>query len=234
MGMKCSFEIPTAHVKVLKEHQEYDFTLAHMWLSSEPYRVAYGPGSVMDNGMFELGTPLEIPELSRAVRLARPSVVIAPDYKGDATRTRNAWKDASAKFDCEVAGVIQGANVQEMVDLFQWYRNQACEIICFPFRTPRVEVLKMIAARGWFDGDTTWYHFLGLNSMEELHTLKSFHLQHSSVDTSKPIKAAIFQKDIHSDLKALGRIDLEATYDTETVEKMRFNMDRFREEAQAS
>lgn len=233
MGMKCSFEIPTAHVKILKEHQEYDFTLAHMWLQSEAYRVAYGPGSVMDNGMFELGEPLEPNQLERAVRLAKPSVVIAPDFRGDAPRTRDAWKGASAKFDCEVAGVIQGSTVAEMVELYRYYREQACEIICFPFRTPRVEVLKTIAARGWFDGDSTWYHFLGLNSMEELEILKSFKLQNSSVDTSKPIKAAIYHQDIHATLRGHGRIDLEAVYDTEVVEKMRFNMDRFREIAQS-
>lgn len=204
-----------------------------MWLHSESYRAAYGAGSVMDNGMFELGEPLELDQLGRAVRLAKPSVVVAPDFRGDAERTRTAWKNASAKFDCEVAGVIQGANVGEMLDLYQWYRNQACEIICFPFRTPRVEILKSIAAKGWFDGDTTWYHFLGLNSMDELEVLKSFKLQNSSVDTSKPIKAAIFHKDIHSDLKGLGRIDLEAVYDDEVVQKMRFNMDSFRQTAQS-
>lgn len=230
--MKCSFEIPTAHVKELREHMEYDFTLAHMWLSSEAYRTAYGPGSVMDNGMFELGEPLEIGQLTRAVRLARPTVVIAPDFMGDADRTRDAWRLASARFDCEVAGVLQGKNVQEMVDLYRWYRDQACEIICFPFRTPRVEILKAIAARGWFDGDNTWYHFLGLNSMEELEILKSFRLQNSSVDTSKPIKAAIYHADLHAHLRGHGRIDMEAVYDTETVERMRFNMDRFREIAQ--
>ena len=232
--MKCSFEIPTTHVRALKECQDYDFTLAHMWLHSEPYRVAYGYGSVMDNGMFELGSPLELKDLLRAVRLSRPSVVIAPDYLGDAQRTFNAWRDASSLFDCEVAGVLQGQNVGELVDLYKRYRDQACEIICFPFRTPRVEVLKTIGAQGLFDkGDETWYHFLGLNSMSELDVLKSFHLKSVSVDTSKPIKAAIYHQDIHAQLRGHGRIDMEATYDDETVELMKFNMIRFREVAQS-
>ena len=233
MGMKCSFEIPTAHAKVLRSHQDYDFTLAHMWLRSEPYRAAYDYGSVMDNGMYELGTPLELADLKRAVSLARPTVAIAPDYSGDTQRTFAAWRDASSLFDCEVAGVLQGSSVAELVDLFKRYRDQACEIICYPFRTPRIEVLKTLAAQGELDkSHEIWHHFLGLHSMSELQALKAFHLIHTSIDTSKPIKAAIHNKDIHSDLKGLGRIDLEATYDVETVDRMVFNANRFREIAQ--
>jgi len=233
VAMKCSFEIPTAHIKELREYTDYDFTLAHMWLSSEPYRTAYPYGSVMDNGMFELGSPLEFKDLQRAVKLAKPSVVIAPDHVGDASRTYADWREASSAFDCEVAGVLQGSTVAEMVDLYKRYRDQACEIICLPFRTPRVEVLKTIGAQGLFDkDDNTWHHFLGINSMDELHVLKSFRLKYSSVDTSKPIKAAIHQQDINSHLRGHGRIDMEAVYGTDVVERMKFNMQRFREIAQ--
>ena len=68
--------------------------------------------------------------------------------------------------------------------------------------------------------------------MSELLEIKTFGLEFTSVDTSKPIKAAIYQKSITDNLRGLGRIDLNATLDKETLERCKFNMDRFREEAQ--
>lgn len=229
--MKCSFEIPTAHIKELKEHQEYDFVLAHMWLEDAQYRASYNSGMVMDNGAYELGEPLEVKTLHRVVRAARPTVMIAPDWLDDKDRTLNAWKECSLMFECEVAGVVVGKTLDEMIDCYKQYTMYGTEIICLPFRLNRVELLTQLEELKIIQRER-WHHFLGLKHMEELQQLKSFKLPLQSVDTSKPLKAAIFGKTIYDNLQGLGKIDLGVEYEQEVVERMRFQMDRFREEAQ--
>lgn len=228
--MKCSFEIPTAHVIALKEHQEYDFVLAHMWMTDPVYRQSYLRGMVMDNGAYELGQPMELKDLMRVCKAARPTVMIAPDWIDNADRTMKAYNAASAALDCEVAGVVVG-NIDEQLDCLDYYLHHAVEIICVPFRLDRLAFLQEATKRGLLSGDR-WYHFLGLKSMDELREIKRFGLPNTSVDTSKPIKAAIHSKTIHDDLRGLGKLDMSATYGPETVERMAFQMDRFREIAQ--
>jgi hypothetical protein len=229
--MKCSFELPVRHINQLKEHQDYDFTLAHLVLQSEEYRAAYGAGNVMDNGYYELGEPLELRELSRAVKLGRPRVVISPDWHDNPTMTLRAYRDAVAFLDCEVAGVVVGTTIEDMLMCYREYAKQGTDIICLPFRLERLGLLKYLAEHNELDKEK-WYHFLGLRSMKELNDIKAYGLKYSSIDTSKPIKAAIHRKNITDDLRGLGRLDMNAQLDNETLERCRFNMDRFREEAQ--
>jgi hypothetical protein len=230
--MKCSFEIPTKHIKVLKEHQEYDFVLAQVWLKDPAYRQAYtSKGMVMDNGAFELGEPLELKECIRIVRAAKPAVFISPDWLEDRDRTCKTWRDADAALDTEVAGVVVGTDVPDMLRCFEYYLEQQTQIICLPFKKPRLTFLAKAAELKLLDQEH-WYHFLGLNSMEELKAIKTYKLTNTSIDTSKPIKAALHGKTIHDDLTGLGKIDLDVEMSDEQVEQAAFQMDRFREEAQ--
>jgi hypothetical protein len=229
--MKCSFEIPTKHIRQLKEHQDYDFVLAHIWLNDPIYRGSYTSDMVMDNGAYELGEPLELKDCIRIVRAARPKVFISPDWIDDRQRTCKTYKDTDAALDCEVAGVVVGSDISEMLRCFEFYLEQAVEIICIPFRKPRLEFLHKASELKLLNPDR-WYHFLGLNSMEELKVIKSYKLPNTSIDTSKPIKAALHGKTIHDDLRGLGKLDHSLELSDEVVQAASFQMDRFREIAQ--
>lgn len=227
--IKASFEIPTAHIMTLKEHQDYDFTLAHLALSSELYRRSYGEGNVMDNGQYELEEPLKMDDLRRAAKLIKPRVVISPDFWGEPIQlTLEAHKIATQILDCEVAGVVVGETVEEMEECYRKYKTLGTEIICWPFRKDRLTVLKALQVKGDLDPDK-WNHFLGFKGLEELTELKKFGFEFASIDTSEPVKAAVFDYPVFENRK-VGKLDHEMIMTKEQLERARFNMDRFREE----
>jgi hypothetical protein len=230
--MKVSFEIPVSGIMKLKGHQDYDFTLAHMALTNEHYRMSYGEGNVMDNGMYELDSPMSVQDLMRAVKLIKPGVMISPDFPTERRMTLEAHKICVKMFDCEVAGVICGENLEDRVQCYEDYLKLGTNIICVPFRYMRREFMIAIKEAGLLmtKPDTEiWYHYLGLVDMSELQFLLDLNLPWCSIDTSKPIKAAIHDKNIYDDLRGLGKIDLMMDMDERLIDKCVFQMERFRD-----
>lgn len=200
--MKVAFELPYKHIKKLKNYQDYNFLLAHKVLDDPQYRADYGVGAgVLDNSQYELGEPLEIRQLHMATRLCQPDVVIAPDWLGDREKTVRSYKEASALIEGEVAGVVQGENTLDMLKCYGELLKQGCVFICLPFRLNRVELMELVVQQNLMSPNV-WYHFLGLKSLKELRAILALGLgPNTSIDTSKPIKAALYNKSMYDNLR---------------------------------
>lgn len=201
--MKVAFELPYRHIRRLKVHQDFNFLLAHKVLDDAAYRQEYGDGGVLDNGQYELGEPLDIRRLHIAERMCKPEMVIAPDWLGERERTMAAYKEASTLLTSEVGGVVQGKDILDMLKCYGELLKEGCHYICLPFRLERVELMQLITTQKLLSEDV-WYHFLGLKSMAELRQILALDMPYTSIDTSKPIKAALHNKDLDDDLRGLS------------------------------
>lgn len=83
---------------------------------------------IVDNGVIELGYPLDIRDLYRAARIVRANVVVLPDTIDDAKMTvkqavRNV--DAYRRLDphTSLMGVVQGTNFKECMECAEGLHN---------------------------------------------------------------------------------------------------------------
>lgn len=230
--MKCAFELPTKHIKELREVQDFNFLLAHKVLESAEYRQAYGTGGLLDNSQYELGEPMDLRRLRMAEQLMQPEMVIAPDWLGDRDKTVYAYREASALLHSDVAGVVQGTDILDMMKCYSELLKESCPFICLPFRLARTDLMSIIVRENLLKTDV-WYHFLGLKSMDELREIMDLNLPYVSIDTSKPIKAAIHGLDLEDNLRNIP-FPWDDEFTPEDVEAMKEKMQEFMEVAKAN
>ena len=130
--MELSFELPTKHLKDLAEHNDYNFTLAHL-RGDEEYLTHYRESNkytICDNSAFELATPLTAPEVMSAATLFKSQEVVAPDSFNNGRKTIQATEDFLKYMEDEghrgkfrVMGVVQGANVPDWISCLVHMRN---------------------------------------------------------------------------------------------------------------
>ncbi len=164
--MKLSFEIPLPHFEEFAPLEDFHFGLAQFcfdayYEKADWYCEVY-KGCLLDNGMYELGSPLTCEELVEAAKRCRPVAVIAPDWMNDFHRTLSATLRLlylSRNYAWSVGGVVQGRDLDERVKCFHIMQELGCRPICFPFRTPREETIRAVASSLHVGG---WYHLLGL------------------------------------------------------------------------
>jgi hypothetical protein len=190
--MLLSFEIPTKHLAEFIPLEDFQFGLAHLFLKKdypgwEEYHKMY-QGCLLDNSMYELGYPLPIEELMKAAALAKPRAIIAPDWMDEYGKTMEAayelWRAKPQGASWSIGVVVQGKNYEERRKFFLMARTNKWSPICFPFRSPREETMKLLARAGEFHTNH-WYHMLGLRDWIEL-SIPYPGLW--SIDTSKPFK----------------------------------------------
>lgn len=207
--MQLSLEIPTPHLHEFLPLTDFPFALAHLVLDDNlfNYRTLM-KYCLLDNGMYERGNSLEIPELLEAAKLVDPVAVIAPDWMDDMTRTVNAVvrlidarpKDATWK----VSGVVQGRNLNDRLSCYKELQILECTPICFPFRAPRAETILTLRNSGWLKHGQA-YHLLGLQTLDEL---KWKFLGNWSVDTGKPFKGFKLNTE---PIRGHGKLSLHST-----------------------
>lgn len=207
--MLLSLEIPLVHINEFLPLTDFPFALAQLYLDKDAVNYqTQMKGGLLDNGMYELGESLEIPELLQAAELAEPLAVIAPDWMDDMTHTVLATaklveaKPKDATWD--VSGVVQGRNLEGRIECFKELHAMDCRPICFPFRTPRIDTIEELYKRGFLD-DRDSFHLLGLQSLEEL---KWNYPGTWSVDTGKPFKG--FRMD-QEEIRGHGKLNLHST-----------------------
>lgn len=141
--MELSFELPTKHLKDLAEHNDYNFTLAHL-VSDEQYLTHYrecNKYTICDNSAFELAVPLSAPEVFKAASLLKSQEVVAPDAFGSGRNTIQAtedflkyMEDAGHRGKFRVMGVVQGANVPDWVSCLMHMRdNPHIDVVGFSY-----------------------------------------------------------------------------------------------------
>jgi len=210
--IQLALEIPTSLLATFTPLTELDFALAHRVLEDEAYCSFYrnrAPGRelILDNSMHELGKPLSPNELLLAVRKVQADFLIAPDELGQPAKNLSWFKETQAlcSNDCQIAVVMCGNTPEERATFLNQVRY--ADMLCMPFREDRFT---------WFEQHApTWQrvHLLGVSSLEELAqwvTLeKTLPRIRFSVDTSKPIKAAMVGRRI-DDGKSLRGISISS------------------------
>jgi hypothetical protein len=228
--LRLAFEIPTAHMEELRDVADFGFYLAHLALSDDTYRRATYPGGLLDNGQFELDEPMDLPRLVQAARLVRPAYCVQPDWLGDRARTCAAFDEADSVLPCEVAAVAQGESAEDLARAIRYYYAKSAGVICLPFRRPRLDAIQLMQDAGDFRPEV-WYHFLGLVSMEEYEKILGLRLPSASLDTSKPVKAALAGKDMREDLRGMGKLDYARVMTEDELARAAFNMAMMRKMA---
>lgn len=124
--MEICHVVPANHLE-LSELGDFDFCLAHIALRNETYkrffmqRVKEGRDVYMDNGVWELGHPLDADTMIELAVEIQPTYVYAPDYMNDAAKTvqsaikfgEQAYKHPD--FRAHIVCVSQGRTLDE------WY-----------------------------------------------------------------------------------------------------------------
>jgi hypothetical protein len=185
--MKLALEIPIPHLEELSELTEFDYALAHEVLkhgSLSRYTKFYrdqsrkGRAVWIDNGVNELGVPLNIGDILKAAKMVEATHVVAPDFlhKPDLTKRgviSMQWEIHRLKLPYKLIGVWQGFK-KDLREL-----NNLCDVVALPYRKLRDK---------YMDGDdSSRYHYLGFRTLDELRRFPP-----QSLDTSLPIRAAIY------------------------------------------
>lgn len=120
--MKVAHILPTPLLHYIEEHP-YHMSLGHLIGKDTKYTNFYtemsqkGHYVIMDNGVYETGSPLGIVELVERANLIGASELILPDYFMDGERTIEAtgWAIPYARkhFKGKLMAVPQGKNVDE-------------------------------------------------------------------------------------------------------------------------
>jgi hypothetical protein len=188
-------EIPTHHLDHISEHTDFDYALCHEVFKSGPdgaytkfYRKQAREGREvwLDNGVNELGTPMDIDDIIRAGELIEATHLIAPDYFHDGAQTLTKiyqMKERLAKHSVpfKLIGVWQG----EKKDLRRTVRE--CDVTSLPYRKLRDKYMSLD------EFASTDFHYLGFRTLDELRRYPP-----KSIDTSMPIRAAVHGIDLQS------------------------------------
>ena len=191
--MKVAMEIPLAHLEELSEYCDYDFSFAHLllkWGPNSPYAKFYrkqrekGREVWLDNGFHELGYSLPLEDLLKAAKMIHPTYFVAAEIAKDPIKTHahvlEAAKEiARRKLPYKLVGTWQGS--KRGLDLLE----EICDLVALPFRRPRQTVLT---------SKNSWrYHFFGIRTLDEIRRTPP-----RSIDTSAPIKYALYGQDMEA------------------------------------
>ncbi len=221
--MELSFELPTKHLKTLGNHNDYNFTLAHL-IGNEEYLTYYRENNkytICDNSAFELNSPLPAPEVVKAATLLKAQEVIAPDSFGDGSKTIQTtnefikYLDDSGKLGkFKVMGVVQGANVPDWVNCFVHMReNKHIDVIGFSYlgcktfssdlASARIGAVRLATNVGGGDLKKS-IHLLGIGSNPTELKAQREVPNVRSCDTSLPIVQGLYRNKLDTSTGLIG------------------------------
>ncbi|SEP48365.1 hypothetical protein [Amycolatopsis saalfeldensis] len=212
-GIALSVICPTRNLTELADQDPptVHYLAAHRILTDVPYVDFYrdqgnrGAHLIVDNGAFELGSPLSSAALLHAARMVGAHEVVLPDYLHDGTST---WAASSAaarelmdnEYGIGLCGVVQGA------DDLDWYRCLERMTECAfldsialpaPKRSDssgpafnRIAATAYMAERGLVDPNIC-YRLLGLSDSGDIELARQRrHTWIKSVDCATPVVMA--------------------------------------------
>lgn len=202
MKLQIAHEAPIKNIKLVQSLTDLDFAIAHFTLKYPKYAIAFADRPknrilIMDNGLFELSSPVSQEYVLTAAELTRADYIISPDV----TFSRRDTLQHLTKFLAlnesrfRVGAVICGDSTLEQYACYQTYTSLPIDMYCFSFlHSNRAEVLEMLLQNRTYDF-TKPHHLLGFSSYEELaQCIANFPSSLSlSLDTMKPISAAFHQ-----------------------------------------
>lgn len=174
---------------------DFDFILADRIIKSETYydsfySKAVGTLRILDNGMHEGGKPAFPSTLLDIASELSVDVIIGPDYPDDRHTTlsetimfRTYWKGLTA-IVLQLDFNNRDTALNQLISAHICAIRADFKIICLPYR-----IRKKVALNEFPFAEGIWYHFLGLNNLDELEVMKNLAKTNSvSLDTGKPFR----------------------------------------------
>lgn len=203
--MKLAFELPTTALAAVNPLADLDFVIAYRVLKDAAYAAHYAgrsPGRelILDNGLFELGTAADWPELAEAAELVRPSYIICPDRLNDGRfnleQLHRAYTDIG--LSPERLGLVVTGNSRARVALVEEALRRRVGLLCLPHTEERFKWflhLQTFLPALFAGPGPLRLHLLGFSSFDELSAWRKLELCLGpklllSTDTSKLAKLA--------------------------------------------
>lgn len=210
---KFAFEIPIKHLEDFDDLQDFHFALSFLFVNTK-YKNYHRTKSLegkkavwIDNSWNETGEADDPVTMSRLYREIMADKVFAPDdMRWDKYQLASAFQVMTKYIPAnDIIVVVKSPEEQK------WLSRRGATNFAIPFRYRMTKSYKELE---WCKN----YHFLGMNTIEEIKTLKP-----PSLDTSFPIRMAIYGWTL-DDWIAKGQprlwhkempnyYDLELTYD---------------------
>jgi hypothetical protein len=207
MKTLISHEIPKELFRYHDYINDYPYLLAHLLLKEYHYDGEYADFykacvkrfgySILDNSCFELGFPVEANHLIDLAKEYGVSHIVLPDAYRDFKKTMEFAEENIPKLygksQAKLFAVLQGKNMQEMLDCYDYYDSRPeIDIIGINFmRLPesnnasRHDFFKFLLSVRRIKKKI---HFLGCENPGEFKLYKGSELENVySIDTSSPI-----------------------------------------------
>ncbi len=246
-----SHEIPKSLYHIDGLINDYPYILGHLMMVHGHYEKFYrkkikeSPFSIFDNGAFELGgQSIDLSKLYTLITEYRPSHFILPDKIHDQKETLKLASEWIEKYSTNSAsiGAIQGENISELEQCFDWYVDHGITYIAIPFDpipssaygVSRYFVFCHLLEK--IVNQRIKIHFLGCENPSEfqLYSSKMKSLI-TSVDTSSPIitgwKGIRYGEYGYSQPKPKEKLadnlDIELSFDQ--IQDIIFNVKKFKQ-----
>lgn len=199
-----SHEVPKTLFPIHDLISDYPYVLGHLLNQDQEYERFYAQKivdsnfSILDNSCFELGKSISNSEFSALIHTYNPTYYILPDVLHNKKETLSRSKDflqyREAFLVSKPMGVLQGKNVQELIDCYDWYIENDVNYIALPFHLildGDYSVARYLVFNRLFSSmvkNRVHVHFLGVGNPAELLLYSSEQKQLiTSIDTSSPI-----------------------------------------------
>jgi hypothetical protein len=219
--IKFSMEIPTKYIGYMSDCEDQGFAIVPYVLKYPEYAKAYrelylekGKKVILDNGAYEATTSSSLDHILKVVRLLGGSrhnlIVVLPDVPceyeksirltidtKDELQKRLASNHPAAQIfpDINLMGVVQGATLEEQWRCYNTLLDEGIKNIALSFLWDRVSFLRKYGS----ELGKHPIHLLGCYGIQEIQWLRRINETWNldlSIDTVKPLKAAIAGKSI--------------------------------------
>ncbi len=204
--MRLSLECPTNLLEYLQPFADFDWILAHKAIEDEKYSAFYKESTkikVVDNSVNEVGEPLPLEEMDKAVEAVGGNFIVAPDWIGDSNKTLSVLSECVKKYGVQkTIAVVQGATFEEAIFcLNSILAIQGIQRIAIPYdiSSDKKDLPSLMALRRALlvsnIPNTVYVHLLGFTDINEFIWYRSKpHV--SSIDTGVPIMLGLQGADI--------------------------------------
>jgi len=159
---------------------------------------------VVDNSVNELGEPLSVQDMKIAFDEIGGTMMISPDWIGDAKQTYEAYKESIDYFGPKrVIGVLQGETFDEVLSGLNVYEGPVAipyDIMSQKTDPPWLMALRRVIVVAYIPVDRP-VHLLGFTSLDEFDYYKSLP-NITGIDTGAPVLLGLLGKDILDPLES--------------------------------
>src|SRR5262245_51412500 len=140
--MKFAFQIPFCVMEVFMKEEDIHFALAPLVLKYPEYRKMFrkmfrdvGNLTILDNGVHENGTPMDLDSLVNAYNLCGATVLIPPDRFWEMKFTLRSFHEARYRLPLTMlAPAVQGRTKEEANSCYTEYMLAGVSTVCIPYR----------------------------------------------------------------------------------------------------